>query len=129
MQPTTNGITVTRMFHMVFFILEQGLSICLSFHFLLFSLWDPLKQQNLLDDKFTFLKSFLIYSFLFLFLSFVNWLLDYVIAMYLKIPEIFVIFILQKGFVYCLIWSKECLLNQERNNGEPAVQHNWLIVS
>ena len=51
---TTIGITVTFIFY-GFLAPWQDPSICLSFRFLLFSLNDPMEQQNPLEGKFFFL--------------------------------------------------------------------------
>ena len=48
---TTTGVTVSLMFHR-FLALRQDLSICLSFCFLLISLYGPLEPQNPQDDFF-----------------------------------------------------------------------------
>ena len=49
--PTVNCITVTSVFYSLSF-LEQVPYIYRSFRFLLFSLYVPMEQQNLLDEKF-----------------------------------------------------------------------------
>ena len=92
----------TFMFH-IFLIFWQNSNICLSFRFLLFSLYGPPERQNPQDGKFP------LPIFLFLFLC------NRSVCTYLKIPDNFMrlIFLDWFLFVHLLVWSN---FNLSRNN-------------
>ena len=69
--PNKIGITVSFMFH-GFLVHWQGLSICLSFRFLWFSLCVPLGQQSSLFSRFSFFFSFFFLFFLLLLLTIIS---------------------------------------------------------